>query len=660
MTLNILFPDPIDLNFCRHCLKLLVEHLRLPIKLEKVMILIMQNQDGNIDTLIETLREEPALKHNCLLVVQDLVYFAVRGGVYDARMRVLIRHVSFLLRADMSLVELYEESVVDLLTEEVHELTEEDKKAINRKKFNTKLKRYMMVGLATLGGGAVIGLTGGLAAPLVAAGAGAIIGGTGAAVLGSAAGIAIIGSLFGVAGAGLTGKVGAVEEFAFDFLTEGNQLHMTIAISGWLSENTPDSFQKPWKTLLHSREQYCLRYESRFLLELGEAMDYLFSFAVSLAAQEALKYTVFSASVVTLVGVIDNPWGVCCRRSAEVGKQLADVLISRYQGRRPVTLIGFSLGARVIYYCLREMSKRKDCQGIIEDAILLGTPVPASLKNWQPFSRVVSGKIINGYCKYVTGHMDYAQKMDLILKAVGVRTRDEVHDVDSHFKKSKTLYSMVDKTLSPDVKMRRWKSEMALNVHCSLEDEEIKYKTMWQQRSQSYDSISSASCSSQVNPGVMAKLKYFSLKSCRLQVPSRHHHQYSSSNGKHMSMESIDSCNEWSNSEWDDLQTFRNTQIVVQKFKSTHKVSSHIGCWHGGVAAFFNGFALVAFVRNNYMLSALRPGCPSSIYIAIVYLFVMKDHIYNSPSLCRQLVFLKAGHLILSMVCSKHQQNEYF
>ena len=49
------------------------------------------------------------------------------------------------------------------------------------------------------------GLTGGLAAPLVAAGAGALIGGAGAAALGSAAGVAIIGSLFGVAGAGLTG-----------------------------------------------------------------------------------------------------------------------------------------------------------------------------------------------------------------------------------------------------------------------------------------------------------------------------------------------------------------------------------------------------------------------------------------------------------------------
>ena len=51
------------------------------------------------------------------------------------------------------------------------------------------------------------GLTGGLAAPLVAAGAGAVIGGAGAAALGSAAGVAIIGSLFGVAGAGLTGKM---------------------------------------------------------------------------------------------------------------------------------------------------------------------------------------------------------------------------------------------------------------------------------------------------------------------------------------------------------------------------------------------------------------------------------------------------------------------
>lgn len=50
-------------------------------------------------------------------------------------------------------------------------------------------------------------MTGGLAAPLVAAGAATIIGSAGAAALGSVAGIAVMTSLFGAAGAGLTGKL---------------------------------------------------------------------------------------------------------------------------------------------------------------------------------------------------------------------------------------------------------------------------------------------------------------------------------------------------------------------------------------------------------------------------------------------------------------------
>lgn len=35
------------------------------------------------------------------------------------------------------------------------------------------------------------------------------------------------------------------------------------------------------------------------------------------------------------------------------------IYILRSHGRRPITLIGFSLGARVIYHCLMEMNKRK-------------------------------------------------------------------------------------------------------------------------------------------------------------------------------------------------------------------------------------------------------------------------------------------------------------
>lgn len=78
---------------------------------------------------------------------------------------------------------------------------------------------------------------------------------------------------------------------------------------------------------------------------------------------------------------------------------MAEVLLSREQGQRPVTLIGYSLGARVIYYCLREMSNRENCEGIIQDAILLGTPVTASAECWNQLTRVVSGRLINGYSK---------------------------------------------------------------------------------------------------------------------------------------------------------------------------------------------------------------------------------------------------------------------
>lgn len=59
------------------------------------------------------------------------------------------------------------------------------------------------------------------------------------------------------------------------------------------------------------------------------------------------------AGLLGLASVIDNPWGVCLRRSSQVGKQLAEVLLARDHGHRPVTLVGYSLGARVIFYCLR-------------------------------------------------------------------------------------------------------------------------------------------------------------------------------------------------------------------------------------------------------------------------------------------------------------------
>lgn len=76
---------------------------------------------------------------------------------------------------------------------------------------------------------------------------------------------------------------------------------------------------------------------------------------------------------------------------------MADTLIGQVQGNRPVTLVGYSLGARVIYYCLEELAS-KGAFGIVEDVYLLGCPVLVELKQWQNVATVVSGRIVNGYC----------------------------------------------------------------------------------------------------------------------------------------------------------------------------------------------------------------------------------------------------------------------
>ena len=56
-------------------------------------------------------------------------------------------------------------------------------------------------------------------------------------------------------------------------------------------------FKTPWLNLCNSPEQYCLRYESKYLEEMGKSMDYLMSFVMTAAAQEALKYTVLSGKL---------------------------------------------------------------------------------------------------------------------------------------------------------------------------------------------------------------------------------------------------------------------------------------------------------------------------------------------------------------------------
>ena len=56
--------------------------------------------------------------------------------------------------------------------------------------------------------------------------------------------------------------------------------------------------------------------------------------------------------------LVDNPWSVCTQRAKQAGDELANILSKRIHGRRPVSLVGCSTGAVVIWHCLRKLAEK--------------------------------------------------------------------------------------------------------------------------------------------------------------------------------------------------------------------------------------------------------------------------------------------------------------
>jgi len=103
--------------------------------------------------------------------------------------------------------------------------------------------------------------------------------------------------------------------------------------------------------------------------------------------------------VLTKLGyLIDNPWSNALDRAYHAGTVMADILMKRHLGVRPISLIGFSLGARVIFYCLAELAKHK-AYGIVQDVVLLGGTITAPNRTWLEVRSVVAGRFVNGYAR---------------------------------------------------------------------------------------------------------------------------------------------------------------------------------------------------------------------------------------------------------------------
>ena len=83
-------------------------------------------------------------------------------------------------------------------------------------------------------------------------------------------------------------------------------------------------------------------------------------------------------------------------RANAAGLILADSLIDRNLGVRPITLVGFSLGARVIFACLRELAAR-GAFGLVQNVYLFGSPIVNSKEEYLRARAVVSGRFVNGF-----------------------------------------------------------------------------------------------------------------------------------------------------------------------------------------------------------------------------------------------------------------------
>ena len=160
-------------------------------------------------------------------------------------------------------------------------------------------------------------------------------------------------------------------------------------------------------------EHHILHWESAHLRTLGGALSRLATTeTLGWAATTTLKHTFFASlmaavaipgTIMKATSLLDNPWSCAHERAKKGGIALAtQVLLPRAHGRRPVVLVGFSLGARLVFECLEELAKeldggRADAAGIVQHVVLLGLPGPSDGERWARLRRVVAGRVVNCY-----------------------------------------------------------------------------------------------------------------------------------------------------------------------------------------------------------------------------------------------------------------------
>lgn len=228
----------------------------------------------------------------------------------------------------------------------------------------------------------------------------AAIGSTGSLVI-----TAVGGALGGSLGYGLSNQyIGEDKSFAIKRLRRKGP-DTVLFINGFTQEKE-DSFED-WKgqhmSCFPEETLYGVTWASKTRYDLGMAFGkrILANSGKKILEQIAKQGGKLAASklnplflMLTASDMLTNPWHVALKRAEKTGAVVADA-IARTKGRE-ITLVGHSLGCRVIYHALTALSTKSDI--FVRDVILLGGAIGRNEpEGWAQAQAAVSGKIYNCY-----------------------------------------------------------------------------------------------------------------------------------------------------------------------------------------------------------------------------------------------------------------------
>lgn len=219
-------------------------------------------------------------------ILCDLFLVLIADSVYDARSRQLLEHVGKNLSVDWLEICRFEKRVTDALEmeEEANKenWNEDDHMESRRKK--ARNRRLALMGLATVGGSLVIGLSAGLLAPLLGAGlaagfttigvagTGGFLAGAGGAAIVTTTGV-VTGGTIGVRAANR--RTGSVKTFEYRPLHNNKRVNLIVTVAGWMNGKL-DDVRLPFSTVDPIMgDIYSIHWEPEMLRSMGDTINIL-------------------------------------------------------------------------------------------------------------------------------------------------------------------------------------------------------------------------------------------------------------------------------------------------------------------------------------------------------------------------------------------------